>query len=316
MKTNKIGQQSMRKNGAKEKTFCTSDKANDERSETDNTKSVFKETSSKSMVSSLSMQQQSTSFQINAYSSPNNGRYEQYYNGHLNNTRMSKYVNEHDQLVQYSELNNINKIKDQRGKCKKEMSEKNEYYQEKVMVHHTKINKNVEDDLKPTHHKKYLQIIVEKKEYLHPLKKRQRMHEMPYPTGHAVNIRVLPSMHLTFEEEFNIIDYQVRIEEFKNARFNFMNNNAESNLEHWLGRFLCCISKGQKLPFNKVLNSVVLGAAMKFASSNIANYFQQIEDIHTLKKAQNSIQLSIHLLMWGVLEGNLKEKISLTNVFL
>ena len=90
--------------------------------------------------------------------------------------------------------------------------------------------------------------------------------------------------------------------------FNFINNNAESNLKHWLGTFLCCISKGQKLPFNKVLNSVVLGAAMKFASSNIANYFQHIEDINTFNKAQNSSQLSIHLLMWGVLEGNLKEK--------
>ena len=65
---------------------------------------------------------------------------------------------------------------------------------------------------------------------------------------------------------------------------------------------------GQKLPFNKLLNPVVLGAAMEFASNNIVNYFQQIEDINTLKKAQNSSQLSIHLLMWGVLEGNLKEK--------
>ena len=65
----------MRKNGAKENTFFTSAKANDERSETENTKSVFKETSSKSMVNSLSMQQQATSCQIKAYSSPNNGRY-------------------------------------------------------------------------------------------------------------------------------------------------------------------------------------------------------------------------------------------------
>ena len=73
--------------------------------------------------------------------------------------------------------------------------------------------------------------------------------------------------------------------------FNFINNNAESNLKHWLGTFLCCISKGQKLPFNKVLNSVVLGTAMKFASSNLANYFKQLEDINTFKKNEKSSQL-------------------------
>ena len=66
----------MRKNGAEENTFCAADEASDERSETENTKSSFKETSSKSMVNIQSVQQQSSSFQINSYSSPNNERYE------------------------------------------------------------------------------------------------------------------------------------------------------------------------------------------------------------------------------------------------
>ena len=110
----------MRINGTEEKTLCTSDEANDERSETENAKSGFIETSSKHMVTSLSMQQQSASFQINAFSSPKDGRYKQYYNGHLNNTWMSEYANEHTQCVQYSELNDINKIKDPSNHFKNE----------------------------------------------------------------------------------------------------------------------------------------------------------------------------------------------------
>ena len=60
---------------------------------------------------------------------------------------------------------------------------------------------------------------VVKERSLVPLKKRQRMLEIPYATGHAVNRKMLPVMSFTFEEEFKVVDYIVRIEQYQNRRF-------------------------------------------------------------------------------------------------
>jgi hypothetical protein len=51
------------------------------------------------------------------------------------------------------------------------------------------------------------------------------MMEIPYDTENGINKKVLPVMAFTFEEEFRVIDYIVRIEQYQNRRFDFLNQN-------------------------------------------------------------------------------------------
>ena len=50
-----------------------------------------------------------------------------------------------------------------------------------------------------------------------PLKKRPRMMEVPYSTGHALN-KSFNVVVFTCEEEFKIIDYLFRIQKYQNMR--------------------------------------------------------------------------------------------------
>ena len=55
-----------------------------------------------------------------------------------------------------------------------------------------------------------------------PLKKRPRMMEVPYGLGHAINKNVQPVLAFTFEEEFKLMDYIVRIEQYQNRRYSLL----------------------------------------------------------------------------------------------
>ena len=50
-----------------------------------------------------------------------------------------------------------------------------------------------------------------------PLKKRPRMMEVPYSTGHALN-KSFNLVVFTCEEEFKLIDYLFRIQKYQNMR--------------------------------------------------------------------------------------------------
>ena len=43
----------------------------------------------------------------------------------------------------------------------------------------------------------------------------------PYSTGHSINTKGMSVIAFTVEEEFRVMDYIVRIEEYKNRRFDF-----------------------------------------------------------------------------------------------
>ena len=58
-------------------------------------------------------------------------------------------------------------------------------------------------------------------------------------------------MSLTFEEEFKIVEYKVRIEEYQKGRFCFINSNSGPGSKHWIGLYIKCKQIGQKVPFNK-----------------------------------------------------------------
>ena len=65
------------------------------------------------------------------------------------------------------------------------------------------------------------------KQSVFQLKKRQRMMKISYKTGHGINKKVLPVVSFTFEEEFRVMDYMVRIEQYQNKRFNVLNKNFQ-----------------------------------------------------------------------------------------
>ena len=83
-----------------------------------------------------------------------------------------------------------------------------------------------------------------------PLKKRKRMLQVPYATGHAINKNVLPVMALTFEEEFQVVDYIVRIEHYQNRRFEFVCKNFHQYKEV-TAAFVGFTHAGRKVSFNR-----------------------------------------------------------------
>ena len=96
-----------------------------------------------------------------------------------------------------------------------------------------------------------------------PLKKRQRMMEIPYAIGHAINKKVNPVMSFTFEEEFKVMDYIVRIEQYQNRRFEFV----ESQFPRY--RELCAsiiqmTALGKKVPYNYNIDQTLFNIGLDF----------------------------------------------------
>ena len=96
-----------------------------------------------------------------------------------------------------------------------------------------------------------------------PLKKRQRMMEVPYAIGHAINKKVNPVMSFTFEEEFKVMDYIVRIEQYQNRRFEFI----ESQFPQY--RQMCAsiihyAALGQKIPYNYNVDQTLFRIGLDF----------------------------------------------------
>merc|ERR1719495_1668522 len=96
-----------------------------------------------------------------------------------------------------------------------------------------------------------------------PLKKRQRMLEIPYATGHAVNQKVLPVMSFTFEEEFQIADYIVRIQHYQNQRFEFVCKNFPKYKELTVA-FIAFTNMGRKIPFNLQIEKMLVNIGLEF----------------------------------------------------
>ena len=82
-----------------------------------------------------------------------------------------------------------------------------------------------------------------------PLKKRQRMMEIPYSLEHAFN-KSFSAVTFTLEEEFKIIDYLVRIEKYQTMRFDFLFHNFPSYDKLTIA-YITFPQVGRKIPFNK-----------------------------------------------------------------
>ena len=96
-----------------------------------------------------------------------------------------------------------------------------------------------------------------------PLKKRQRMMQVPYAIGHAINKKVNPVMSFTFEEEFKVMDYIVRIEQYQNRRFEFVESQFPRYREMCAG-IIQCTAVGKKIPYNYNIDQTLFKIGLDF----------------------------------------------------
>jgi len=142
-----------------------------------------------------------------------------------------------------------------------------------------------------------------------PLKKRQRMLEIPYATGHAVNQKVLPVMSFTFEEEFQIADYIVRIQHYQNQRFEFVCRNFPKYKE-LTAAFIAFTQMGRKIPFNLQIEKMLVNIGLEFTKQTCKDVYKEMASLtsEVRREILNSTYPALYVVMWAILEGNTKEK--------
>lgn len=141
-----------------------------------------------------------------------------------------------------------------------------------------------------------------------PLKKRPRMMEIPYSLGHVFN-KTLSNVSFTFEEEFKVIDYIVRIEKYINMRFNFLFQNFPNYDKLTVG-YITCTQMGMKIPFNKQLERHLFNLGLEFTKQNTKSIFEEMGLLSTnvRKEVLNSTYPALYVVFYSVLEGNTREK--------
>jgi len=150
---------------------------------------------------------------------------------------------------------------------------------------------------------------VAKERSLVPLKKRQRMLEIPYATGHAVNRKMLPVMSFTFEEEFKVVDYIVRIEQYQNRRFEFICKNFHQYKE-LMAAFVGCTHMGRKIPFNRPLETKLFTMGLEFTKQSSKEIYQEMGVLSSdvRREVLNGTYPALYVVMYAILEGNTREK--------
>jgi len=141
-----------------------------------------------------------------------------------------------------------------------------------------------------------------------PLKKRQRMMEVPYSMGHALNKSVL-KVNFTLEEEFLLIDHMVRIKKYQNMRFDFLYQNFPSYDKLNLS-FISCTNMGMKIPFNRAMEKHLFTLGLEFTKQNTKQIFQEMNLLssNVRKEVLNTTYSALYVLFFSILEGNTKEK--------
>jgi len=142
-----------------------------------------------------------------------------------------------------------------------------------------------------------------------PLKKRPRMYQIAYPMGHAINKVALPILSFTFEEEFLVMDYVVRIEEFQNRRFDFLIKNFECYPE-LLVSYVNCTRMGRKVPYSKYIEKTLLKLGVEFTKSNTNSIFKEMKSLKSdvQRSVINFTYPTLYVVFFSILEGNTREK--------
>ena len=135
------------------------------------------------------------------------------------------------------------------------------------------------------------------------------MLEIPYANGHAVNHKVLPILSFTFEEEFKIADYIVRIEQYQNRRFEFISKNFPKYKQLMAG-FVTYKHQGRKIPFNRALETKLFSMGLEFTKQNVTDIYDEMREVGTdvRREVLNSSYPALYVVMYAILEGNTREQ--------
>lgn len=152
--------------------------------------------------------------------------------------------------------------------------------------------------------------ILDQRSSLIPLKKRQRMMELPYGREHGVNVHTLPIMPFTLEEEFKVIDYIVRIEDYQNKRFNFLASIFPLYKKVTMAH-IACTKSGKKIPFNKHLEDKLFKMGLNFTTLHTKDIYDEMRSLpgdFVRREVLNSTYPALYIVMFSILEGNSGEK--------
>jgi hypothetical protein len=127
--------------------------------------------------------------------------------------------------------------------------------------------------------------------------------------GHGINKVALPLLSFTFEEEFLVMDYVVRIEEYQNRRFDFLLTNFTNYIE-LLTAYINCTHMGIKVPYSKQVEQTLLRLGIEFTKSNANNIFKDMKNLKNdvRRTVINFTYPSLYVVCFSILEGNTREK--------
>ena len=116
-------------------------------------------------------------------------------------------------------------------------------------------------------------------------------------------------MSFTLEKDLCIMDYIVRIEQYQNRRFNFLNQNFHRYKELTVG-FVAQTNKGMKIPFNKALEEKLFSIGLEFTKQTSHEIFDEMGMLDQEQRMNviKSTYPALYVVMWSILEGNTREK--------
>ena len=101
------------------------------------------------------------------------------------------------------------------------------------------------------------------------------------------------------------MDYIVRIEQYQNRRFDFLNKNFQRYKE-LTATYVACTHSGRKIPFNKGLENQLFKIGLEFTKQASTDIFQEIGVLSSdvRREVLNSTYPALYVVMWAILEGN------------
>ena len=78
-----------------------------------------------------------------------------------------------------------------------------------------------------------------------------------------------------FEEEFKVVDYIVRIEQYQNRRFEFICKNFHQYKE-LMAAFVACTHVGSQIPFNRQLENKLFTMGLEFTKQSSKDIYQEM----------------------------------------
>ena len=117
-------------------------------------------------------------------------------------------------------------------------------------------------------------------------------------------------MPFTLEEEFKVYDFIVRIEDYIEKRYNFINtnfgDNAFPNYSELTKENAVCTSVSGKVPYNPVMEERLFNLGLKFTQLNINHFFDEMKCLsEEVKEEMLKTSLpSTFIILYAILENN------------